>query len=175
MRKFLFLLATTGLLFSCNNDTKKDDGTALPGEKTTAENISPAALKQTPLQIASKPYEKLLGSYVGPFGANKITMLIITVAGDSVIGRTIVGGNDRPFRVLSVKPVIRILLMRKNPAITRMMVSSTSPSAKVLLIRCSEPGSLLQKDARQKNMSWTVASLNTAPMWVRFPKLPGAC
>ena len=98
MRKILFLIIVTCLLFSCNNDTKKDDGTALPGEKATAENISPAGLKQTPLQIASKPYEKLLGSYVGPFGANKITMLIITVAGDSVIGRTIVGGNDRPFR-----------------------------------------------------------------------------
>jgi len=98
MRKFLLFLAATGLLVSCNNDKKKEDGAALPAEKTTAENIIPAALKQTPLQIASKPYEKLLGSYVGPFGANKITMLIITVAGDSVIGRTIVGGNDRPFK-----------------------------------------------------------------------------
>ena len=103
MRKFLFLFTVTCLLFSCNNDTKKDDGSALPGEKTRAENISPVALKQTPLQIASKPYEKLLGSYVGPFGANKITMLIITVAGDSVIGRTIVGGNDRPFRGTFIK------------------------------------------------------------------------
>ncbi|MGQ0740254.1 MAG: YARHG domain-containing protein [Bacteroidota bacterium] len=98
MRKFLLLIATTGLLISCNNDKKKDGRAMLPDEKTTADNIIPAALKQTPLQIASKPYEKLLGSYVGPFGANKITMLIITVAGDSVIGRTIVGGNDRPFK-----------------------------------------------------------------------------
>ena len=82
MRKFLLLFAATGLLISCNNDKKKDNGAAMSGEKATAENISPAGLKQTPLQIASRPYEKLLGSYVGPFVANKITMLIITVAGD---------------------------------------------------------------------------------------------
>jgi hypothetical protein len=100
MRKTLFLLLVTALFFSCNND-KKTDAPAEKKEEKTDTAAAPApttTLKQTPLQIASKPYEKLLGSYVGPFGNNKITMLITTVAGDSVVGRTIVGGNDRPFR-----------------------------------------------------------------------------
>ena len=46
---------------------------------------------------AVNPLEKLLGSFVGPFGTNKITMLITKITKDSVGGRTIVGGNDRPF------------------------------------------------------------------------------
>ncbi len=39
----------------------------------------------------------LLGSYVGPFGDNKITLLITRIAGDSIEGRSVVGGNDRPY------------------------------------------------------------------------------
>ena len=100
MRKFLLLLLAGSFLLACNNDKKTAETPAQSDEKadaaTTASVI--AALKQTPLQIASKPYEKLLGSFVGPFGTNRITMLVTAVAGDSVVGRTIVGGNDRPFR-----------------------------------------------------------------------------
>jgi hypothetical protein len=39
----------------------------------------------------------LIGSFVGSFGDNKITLLISKATADSVSGRTIVGGNDRPF------------------------------------------------------------------------------
>lgn len=42
-------------------------------------------------------YTKLLGSYVGNFGTNKITLLITKAMNDAVEGRTVVGGNDRPF------------------------------------------------------------------------------
>jgi len=102
MRKFLFLFVTASLLLSCNNDKKTAEAPEQSNEKADATTSTSASatteLKQTPLQIASKPYEKLLGSYVGPFGTNKITMLITAVAGDSVVGRTIVGGNDRPYR-----------------------------------------------------------------------------
>jgi YARHG domain len=42
-------------------------------------------------------YTQLLGSYVGDFGTNKITLLITKAINDVVEGRTIVGGNDRPF------------------------------------------------------------------------------
>jgi len=46
---------------------------------------------------AVESIEPILGSYVGQFGDNKITLLI-TKAGEGVVsGRTIVGGNDRPF------------------------------------------------------------------------------
>ena len=41
--------------------------------------------------------EPILGSYVGQFGDNKITLLITKAGGGVVSGRTIVGGNDRPF------------------------------------------------------------------------------
>lgn len=100
MRKFLFYLFATGFLFACNNDKKSDNSEAQPADKSAATSAleSAAGLKQSDLQIAARPYEKLLGSYVGPFGNNKITMLITIVAGDSVVGRTIVGGNDRPFK-----------------------------------------------------------------------------
>ena len=40
---------------------------------------------------------KLLGSFVGSFGDNKITLLIIKADKGIIEGRTIVGGNDRPF------------------------------------------------------------------------------
>jgi hypothetical protein len=46
---------------------------------------------------ATLVHEKLIGSFVGSFGDNKITMLIDQAQNDSVSGRTIVGGNDRPF------------------------------------------------------------------------------
>ena len=76
---------TVGILLSCNNDKKTTDTVTQSDEKSDAATTASVAvaLKQTPLQIASKPYEKLLGSFVGPFGNNKITMLITTVAGDS--------------------------------------------------------------------------------------------
>ena len=98
MRNLLLLLAT-GLLFACNNDKKTGDAEAQSADKNAATSSeATTGLKQSDLQIAAKPYEKLLGSYVGSFGDNKITMLITIVAGDSVVGRTIVGGNDRPFK-----------------------------------------------------------------------------
>ena len=100
MRNIFFLFVTMCLLLSCNNDKKSDSDNAQTNEKANAATSAGATseMKQSPLQIAAKPYEKLIGSYVGPFGNNKITMLITIVAGDSVVGRTIVGGNDRPFR-----------------------------------------------------------------------------
>ncbi|MEO6050127.1 MAG: YARHG domain-containing protein [Pyrinomonadaceae bacterium] len=41
--------------------------------------------------------EGVLGSYVGSFGDNKITLLITKAGAGAVSGRSIVGGNDRPF------------------------------------------------------------------------------
>jgi hypothetical protein len=46
---------------------------------------------------AGESIEEILGSYVGQFGDNKITLLITKAGGGVVSGRTIVGGNDRPF------------------------------------------------------------------------------
>jgi hypothetical protein len=98
MRKFLFLLIAGVVIIGCN--AKKENPKA---EKESVKENFDTALAQTQNTTitsvpAASPLEKLLGSFVGTFGTNKITMLITKVAADSVIGRTIVGGNDRPFR-----------------------------------------------------------------------------
>ena len=95
MRKFLLLLLAGSVMLACNNHKKADSG-----DKKDAV-ISESRSAETPTvnpEAAPRPFDKFLGSYVGPFGNNKITLLITKLAGDSVIGRTIVGGNDRPFR-----------------------------------------------------------------------------
>ena len=65
------------------------------GNDTARESVqgqaSPAA------SPAVESIEGILGSYVGAFGDNKITLLVTKAGGGLVSGRTIVGGNDRPF------------------------------------------------------------------------------
>jgi hypothetical protein len=80
---FLFIAT-----LSCKNKTVVDNKDGL--EKVDDKNV-------TAQQVVKKVYEKIIGSFVGTFGDNKITMLISKAEGDSVAGRTIVGGNDRPF------------------------------------------------------------------------------
>jgi YARHG domain len=89
MRKYLSLLLAGSLLLACNNNKKtdKDFKDAKDSAKTATIQAPPAA----------NPLEKLLGSFVGAFGDNKITLLIIKAEKDSILGRSIVGGNDRPF------------------------------------------------------------------------------
>jgi hypothetical protein len=103
MRKLLLVLLCGSILISCNNSKDKTNSDTKSSEETTTDTAAASttnnttAEAKTPLQLASQPYEKFLGSFVGPFGDNKITMLITAMAGDSIVGRTIVGGNDRPF------------------------------------------------------------------------------
>lgn len=59
-----------------------------PGKPTESELVE---------NVAADLPVNLLGSYVGAFGDNKITLLITNVTGDSVEGRSVVGGNDRPY------------------------------------------------------------------------------
>lgn len=83
MKQSLFLLVMAASLFcSCNNSSDKAD------EKSTAKDA---------IGAVSTAAVNLLGSYVGPFGDNKITLLITRIAGDTIDGRSVVGGNDRPF------------------------------------------------------------------------------
>lgn len=98
MRKFLLLLLATSFIVSCNNDKKEttNDTTAdtlTAKTENTAANETANATTDPALHLV----EKILGSFVGPFGQNKITMLITKAEGDSIAGRTIVGGNNRPF------------------------------------------------------------------------------
>ena len=70
---------------------------------TSTEKVADAAKEAVQGQAeaatskAVENVEAILGSYVGQFGDNKITLLITKAGAGVVSGRTIVGGNDRPF------------------------------------------------------------------------------
>jgi hypothetical protein len=91
MRKFFSCLLISSLLLACNSNKKTSNET----EKVTDSTRAAETMKDMPPQV--KWMENLLGSFVGAFGDNKITLLITKAEGDSVLGRSIVGGNDRPF------------------------------------------------------------------------------
>ncbi|MGC4100992.1 YARHG domain-containing protein [Ferruginibacter sp.] len=79
--KVLFPVLLLCIAASCNSSGGKD-------KKSDASNIADALLA---------PTLKILGSFVGDFGDNKITLLITKASGDTIEGRSVVGGNDRPF------------------------------------------------------------------------------
>lgn len=81
---YITLLAAT-LFFSCTSKNEQKQ------EKEPGGETNVAAVQ------AKKIYDKILGSFVGVFGDNKITLLITRAENDSVAGRSVVGGNDRPF------------------------------------------------------------------------------
>jgi hypothetical protein len=89
MKKFLLLL-TLGALATqaCKNKA------ANPEKEPTGEEKAPVIAEKSP---ARQVFDNILGSFVGAFGDNKITLLITRAEGDSVAGRSVVGGNDRPF------------------------------------------------------------------------------
>jgi hypothetical protein len=88
MKKYLALLLIASSLVACNSNNKNTE------EKKEIKN-------ETPTVAQTIVNSSLLGSYVGPFGTNKITLLITKVLGDTVEGRSVVGGNDRPFSGLA--------------------------------------------------------------------------
>lgn len=93
MKNLILLLLTATFLFGCNIQKKVDRAADTQDDTTnSAANSSAAAAASAEVRA-----QEMLGSFVGPFGDNKITLLITNVSGDSVSGRSIVGGNDRPF------------------------------------------------------------------------------
>lgn len=79
-------------LTGCNN-IKSDK----PVDTAGTRNNTTAAAADTPAAASVATSPEILGSFVGPFGDNKITLLITKVDGNAISGRSIVGGNDRPF------------------------------------------------------------------------------
>jgi YARHG domain len=88
MKKYILLLLIAGSIASCNSNNKNTE------EKKETVQTTPTVTQA----IVNSP---LLGSFVGPFGDNKITLLITKVMGDTVEGRSVVAGNDRPFSGLA--------------------------------------------------------------------------
>lgn len=75
MRKIVYLALFMGLFASCKNGSSR----------TASAELSAAALS------------KILGSFAGEFGNNKITLLITKADKGLIEGRSIVAGNNRPF------------------------------------------------------------------------------
>lgn len=92
MKNSLLLLLAAALFIGCNVQKKVDNAAAKLDDTTNAAANTSAATAAAEVEA-----QKILGSYVGPFGDNKITLMITKVSGGTVSGRTIVGGNDRPF------------------------------------------------------------------------------
>ena len=81
MKKLLLAGVISVVIFSgCKPKSKNTD------DKTGDATLTTAA-----------DFAKLIGSYVGDFGTNKITLLITKAINDTIEGRSVVGGNDRPF------------------------------------------------------------------------------
>lgn len=92
MKNAILIALAATFLFGCSVQKKVDNSSVKVDDITNqAANSAPAA---TPADVEA---QKMLGSYVGAFGDNKITLLITKVNGGAISGRSIVGGNDRPF------------------------------------------------------------------------------
>lgn len=86
----VFLLFTI-IIASCKNkNTSNNSNTA---SNTTETNTTANLIASE----AKNVYTKILGSFVGAFGDNKITLLISKAENDTINGRSVVGGFDRPF------------------------------------------------------------------------------
>ena len=94
MKRLLIIALAAFSLLACNIQKRAD--TAGKVDDTTS-NSAPASASAAPAPPTDGDAQKIVGSYVGEFGDNKITLLVTKVSGNSVSGRTIVGGNDRPF------------------------------------------------------------------------------
>lgn len=100
MKNTIFVLVLASFVAGCNVVRSVDTASKV---NNTTEPTPKAAATPAPedapsyLNAGDAEAQKVLGSYVGAFGDNKITMMITKVAGNSISGRTIVGGNDRPF------------------------------------------------------------------------------
>lgn len=98
MQKILILLLITCSFTGCNNQNKVTDNKNSGSSDAATSILSP-----------------LMGSYVGPFGDNKITVLISRITADSIEGSSVVGGNDRPFTGTYKKENGKFTAIAKEP------------------------------------------------------------
>jgi hypothetical protein len=91
IRNFGYLLTASLLVMSCNNINKqgKANTVAIAGNPLNTNTVNATPLIGT--------YAKIIGSYSGTFGSNKMTLIISNFKGDTILGRSIVAMNDRPF------------------------------------------------------------------------------
>src|SRR5258706_5939605 len=106
MKKLILLLPLL-LIFSCGKKDSSDSGNKDSKEKTTSTDDKKNEKPQNGSD--TKPKSTLRGSYTGGFDAvkytrddivysNRITVFVDSVQGENIFGRSIVAGNDRPFK-----------------------------------------------------------------------------
>ena len=106
MKKIIFFsLFILACLIGCKNKVTNN---------TVAENISEKKSVKN-IETIVENFPAALGSYVGAFGDNKITVLISKATKDSVRGRSIVGGFDRPFEGTLTSNKNMIAITAKEP------------------------------------------------------------
>src|SRR5690242_17145636 len=97
MKKILLLASLVSVVASCSLLKKPDTSTAAQNNNTPQAAADPSPAASPVMSSDDAEAQKIVGSYVGAFGDNKITLLITKVGGNAISGRSIVGGNDRPF------------------------------------------------------------------------------
>ena len=96
--KNLLLVLSFALVASACGIQKNTAGASGTVNDTTAHAAAdPAPAASPAITAEDTEAQKILGSYVGAFGDNKITLLITKASGGAISGRSVVGGNDRPF------------------------------------------------------------------------------
>ena len=137
MKNLLLVAVLASFAAGCNFGRSNDqagmqnNSTAAPQKASTPDPNAPSYQAVTP---DDAEVQKILGSYVGPFGDNKITLLITKATGGNVSGRTVVGGNDRPFEgTYSVENAVYSVEARepgdhKDDGVFKFNISSADPS-----------------------------------------------
>lgn len=97
MRNTILILLVATLFAGCSIQKKTDQAAVNVDNNTNTAKSDTNTAAGSAASPPSAEVQEILGSYVGQFGDNKITMLITKVSDSVVSGRTIVGGNDRPF------------------------------------------------------------------------------
>ena len=154
--KKLVLFSIVALIIASGLAACKSGGdVGTSGDKLAEAGTEPATQAARAGAVAVKNIEAILGSYVGQFGDNKITLLI-TKAGDGVVsGRTIVGGNDRPFDgTLSLEGGAYNIEARepgdhRDDGMFRFTIAATDPS--------ELKGTWKANDAKRPEKSYTLA------------------
>lgn len=106
MKKILFYCICIVTIASCKNKNTVTTSTDKDKPSITTTEIP---------TVAKVIYDKIIGSYVGVFGDNKITLLISKAEGDSISGRSVVGGYDRPFTGTVIQQGGTYIVAAKEP------------------------------------------------------------
>jgi hypothetical protein len=103
MKVLLYILLGACIHFSCKSNENKT---------TEKFDANARAIEVRDVDLSKRDP---IGSFTGAFGDTKITILLTGYHGDTVVGRSIVGGNDRPFEGIAIKNGETATITAKEP------------------------------------------------------------